>query len=51
MDNEMMEKLAEKYAFSFWCKVGETHSAVRFCTSWATQEENVAELLADIEKM
>ncbi|MBR5816588.1 MAG: aminotransferase class V-fold PLP-dependent enzyme [Anaerotignum sp.] len=51
LPNEMMDKLAEKYAFSFWCKVGETHSAVRFCTSWATQEENVNELLADIEKM
>ena len=45
------EKLAEKYAFSFWCKVGEAHSAVRFCTSWATQEANVNELIADIEKM
>ena len=51
LPNEVMDKLAEKYAFSFWCKVGETHSAVRFCTSWATQEENVMELLADIEKM
>ena len=51
LPNEVMDKLAEKYAFSFWCKVGETHSAVRFCTSWATQEANVAELLADIEKM
>ena len=43
--NEMMEKLGEKYAFSFWCKVGETHSAVRFCTSWATLEEDVDALL------
>lgn len=51
LPNEMMDKLAEKYAFSFWCKVGETHSAVRFCTSWATKEENVAELLSDIEKL
>ena len=51
LPNEIMDKLAEKYAFSFWCKVGETHSAVRFCTSWATKEENVAELLSDIEKL
>ena len=47
----MMEKLAEKYAFSFWCKVGDAHTAVRFCTSWATKEENVAELLEDIKKL
>lgn len=51
LPNAMMEKLAEKYVFSFWEKVGEDHTAVRFCTSWATKEENVAELLADIEKM
>ena len=42
LPNKMMEKLAEKYAFSFWCKVGDAHTAVRFCTSWATKEENVA---------
>ena len=26
-------------------------TAVRFCTSWATKEENVAALLADIERV
>ncbi len=49
LPNDMIEKLAEKYAFSFWTKVGEDHAAVRFCTSWATKEENVEKLLADIE--
>lgn len=51
LPQEMMEKLAEKYAFSFWCKVDEGHTAVRFCTSWATREENVAELLSDLERI
>ena len=51
LPNAVMEKLAEKYAFSFWTKVGDSHTAVRFCTSWATKEENVAELLADIENI
>ena len=51
LPNKMMENLAEKYAFSFWCKVGDAHTAVRFCTSWATKEENVAELLEDIKKL
>ena len=50
LPNAMMAKLAEKYAFSFWANVDEAHTAVRFCTSWATQAENVAELIADIEK-
>lgn len=49
LPNDMIEKLAETYAFSFWSKVGEDHAAVRFCTSWATKEENVEKLLADIE--
>ncbi len=48
LPNAVMAKLEEKYAFSFWEAVGEEHSAVRFCTSWATKEENVKELLADI---
>lgn len=51
LPNEMMEKLAKKYSFSFWEKVDESHTAVRFCTSWATKEENVMELLGDIEKL
>lgn len=51
LPQEMMVKLAEKYAFSFWCKVDEGHTAVRFCTSWATKEENVAELLSDLKKL
>ena len=40
------ERLAEQFSFSFWEKVDETHSAVRFCTSWATTEEAVERLIA-----
>jgi len=32
-----LEKLAEKYKYSYWARVDETHSAVRLCTSWATK--------------
>jgi len=39
------EKLAGKFAFSFWEKVDEERVAVRFCTSWATLPENVDALL------
>ncbi|HBL84733.1 MAG: threonine aldolase [Clostridiales bacterium GWF2_38_85] len=46
--NEKFEKLSEKYSFSFWGKVDETHSAVRFCTSWATKAEDIIALVADI---
>ena len=49
LPNDVMEKLGEKYAFSFWEKVDDNHTCVRFCTSWATQEENVDELIKDIK--
>ena len=51
LPNEHVEKLKEKYVFSFWEKVDDTHSAVRFCTSWATKAENVEELIRDVEAL
>lgn len=46
-----LEKLKEKYTFSFWEKSDSKHTAVRFCTSWATKEEDVERLVADIKKL
>lgn len=51
MPNCHLEVLKEKYLYSFWEAVDEEHSAVRFCTSWATKEEAVDELIADIDKL
>lgn len=51
MPDEDLDKLKDKYAWCLWSKVDETHSAVRFCTSWATKEEAVDELIADIEAL
>lgn len=45
----VLEKLGEKYGYCYQERVDETHSAVRFCTSWATLEENVDELIADLK--
>ncbi|NLV49499.1 MAG: aminotransferase class I/II-fold pyridoxal phosphate-dependent enzyme [Clostridiales bacterium] len=42
------EKLSKKYAYSHWTKTDETHSVVRFCTSWATKPSDVDELIGDI---
>lgn len=47
----VLEKLAEKYTFSHWGKVDDSHTAVRFCTSWAIREEDVDALIADIESL
>ena len=49
--NEQLDKLTEKYAFSPMGVPGKTESEIRICTSWATREEDVAQLIADIEAL
>lgn len=49
--NEVLKTLEANYAFSFWTAVDEKHSAVRFCTSWATKEEDVDKLMEDLKKI
>lgn len=51
LTKEQRDKLGEKYAFSFWQSVDEDRAAVRFCTSWATREEDVDALVADIQNL
>ncbi len=51
LPNAELELLAKTYAFSFWKQVDAEHSAVRFCTSWATKEEDVEQLLRDIASL
>jgi len=49
--NEIIPKLAENYSFSTWEKFDNGTTAIRFCTSWATKEENVDKLIEDIQKL
>ena len=51
LPDEALSRLSEKYAFSFWEKVDESRSAVRFCTSWHTSREQVDALIADIRAL
>lgn len=39
LENNRMEELRKKVAFSFWEKFDESHSVVRFATSWSTTQE------------
>lgn len=48
---DRLEVLKKKYAYTLWKKVDEQRSAVRFCTSWATREEDVELLLEDIRSL
>lgn len=49
--NQVLKSLEENYAFSFWTAMDAEHSAVRFCTSWATREEDVEKLILDLQKI
>ncbi|CCX38731.1 putative threonine aldolase [Clostridium sp. CAG:1013] len=49
--NRLLEKLGQKYAYSTWAKVDEDHTAIRLATSWATREEAVEQLIADIQEL
>ncbi len=49
--NDALQSLRQKYTFSHWQDIDETHTAVRFCTSWATKEENVDALISDIKAL
>ena len=51
LPDEILEKLAGKYVFCEQERVDGTHRAVRFCTSWATSEENVDALCADLDAL
>ena len=47
---DQINTLSQNYAFELWTKIDDRHHAVRFCTSWATREEDVISLIRDIEK-
>lgn len=51
LPNDVMKKLEENYSFTIWAAIDENHTAVRFCTSWATKEENVEQLIKDINAL
>lgn len=46
LENERMKELGRQAVFSFWEKRDETHTVVRFATSWATRMEDVEALIA-----
>jgi len=44
LDNEKMEELRPLVGFCFWEKYDDAHTVVRFASSWATTEEDLAYL-------
>lgn len=45
LPDSLIEQLGDEFKFIWWQRVDPSHSAVRFCTSWATKEENVDKLI------
>lgn len=49
LDNASKAKFEEQVDIAFWEKMDEDHTAVRFCTSWATTEEDTEKVIAIIK--
>lgn len=45
LDNRYVDALKENVSFSFWENFDETHTVVRFATSWATTKEDILSLI------
>ena len=45
LDDEKYNELQKQVRCCFWEKPDDTHTVVRFATSWATQKENIDELM------
>lgn len=46
LENKQMEELKKSVAFSFWEAYDDSHTVIRFATSWATEEADVRALVA-----
>ena len=51
LENAQMEKLAKKLAFEFWEKKDDSHTVVRFATSWSTTDSDLLVLDAALEEI
>lgn len=51
LPDAVLSELSKKYVFSEQERVDDTHRAVRFCTSWATREDAVEALCADLHRL
>ena len=51
LPDSVLSELGKKYSYSYQQRMDPENSAVRFCTSWATKEENVDMLIEDIRAL
>lgn len=51
LPDALLGELSKNFTFTEQARVDETHRAVRFCTSWATKQENVDALCAELRRL
>ena len=51
LPDALLSKLRERFSFTEQQRMDESHRAVRFCTSWATTQENVDALCHALEEL
>ena len=51
LSDELLEELGKNFMFTDMERVDDTHRCVRFCTSWATKQENVDALCAELKRL
>lgn len=51
LPDKLLNELGKEFTFAIWEKVDEAHTTVRFCTSWATTDENVDALCAALKNL
>ena len=49
LPDDVIAKLGERFSYSYQQRMDATRSAVRLCTSWATREEDIDRLIAEIK--
>ena len=50
LPNDVLHQLEKDFRFAFLAKVDETHTVVRVCTSWATEETSVWALITALDR-
>ena len=51
LPDSVLEELAKTICFTEMERVDESHRCIRFCTSWATPEENVQTLISELRRL
>ncbi len=51
MSDRVLDELAKDFCFTEMERISPTHRAIRFCTSWATTDENVDKLCARLREL